>query len=1681
MLSDELSSNGLVGRCLEFSRTQDHIMTFTVIRALTSLFAMVRKSVHNVLQYNASHSEFPMTPDQVENYVKRKLLYAIVWSFAGDSKYNARRDLGKFIQKATTIPMPLDSEGDLIDSFVSLPDGQWSAWKNKVPTIELDVHRIAGTDVVVPTIDTVRHEDLLYSWLSEHAPMVLCGPPGSGKTMTLFSALRALPDFEVVGLNFSSATTPSLILKTFEQWCEVRRSPNGLVLAPTQLNKWLIVFCDEINLPTSDKYNTVRVITFMRQLIEQGGYWRTSDHSWVRLDRIQFVGACNPPTDPGRVPLDLRFLRHVPVVYVDYPGPESLKMIYGTFNRALLRTQPTLRQYAEPLTESMVDFFTQTAQHFTQDMQPHYVYSPREMTRWVKGISEAIAPLESLDAAGLVRIWAHEALRLFSDRLVYPHERVWTDERVNEVARAHFPGVNAEQALQRPILFSNWLTKEYVSVDREQLREFTKARLRVFYEEELDVPLVLFDEVLDHVLRIDRIFRQNQGHLLLIGASGAGKTTLSRFVAWMNGLSVFQVKAHKGYTANDFDEDLRNVLRRSGTRGEKIVFILDEGNVMDTAFLERMNTLLANGEVPGLFEGDEYSALMTACKEGSQREGLVLDGNDELYKWFSRNVMNNLHVVFTMNPSEAGLHDRAATSPALFNRCVLDWFGDWSESALFQVGTEFTNRLDLDDGKYRAPERFPLAFDKLALPPTHRQAVINAGVFVHKSVQSAARRMLKREGRSTHITPRHFLEFVNQFVRISGEKRANLEDQQLHLNVGLQKIKDTVEQVETLQKSLAEKNVQLEAKNAAANKKLQQMVQDQQAAEEKRASSLVLERDLQVKSEAAEEKRKIVLNDLAKVEPALEDARQAVGGVKKHTLQELKALANPPPVVKMALESVLVLLGEPASSWNSIRSIIVQDDFLKKVLEFNPEAVSPKVREQMEPYLSNPDYNFERADRASKAAGPLVKWAIASTSYATMLLSIEPLRNELKRLETDAQTMKTQVASTQALIIELEKSIGKYKEEYAVLVSEAQAIKTDLATVSSKVERSIKLLDSLSSERSRWAQGSKEFDRQMSTIVGDCLLSAAFVSYAGYFDQSYREGLFKKWRTHLKEACITFKADMSVIEFLSTPDERLLWKQNHLPDDTLCIENAIMITRSIRYPLVIDPSGQAMDFLRRHLADQNLVPTSFVDSAFRKNLESALRFGTPVLVQDAESYDPLLNPVLNREVKRAGGRVLITVGDSDVDLSPSFKIVLTTRKAAVEFQPDICSRATLVNFSITRSSLQTQCLNQVLRSERPDVDKKRSDLLKLQGEFRLRLRQLESNLLSSLNEAKGSILEDDAIISKLENIKREAAEVSQKVAEADSVMLEIETTSKQYAPLAQKCSNIYFALEQMHTIHFLYRYSLQFFLDIFKTALADNPLLTNKREYSERLDAITRFLFQATFERCAPGLLNHHRMSFAMTLVRFYLEGTPDEIPADLIGYFMHGSSALQTKASDFAFLVPKVLTEEQSVAAHALSHEVAAFTELSSDVRGSPDFSTWMTSAQPEDDIPEIGGVASLSSSKIGKAIAEILLLQALRPDRLLVRCSKFIDQVLPDMLKCVREGDSRTLGRAVEKEIDARTPIMLIGERGFDPSGHVRDLYLASNRQCTELALGAEEVRCLYVYVCVCVCVSVCVSVSV
>ena len=1639
IIQDGLISGNLLGKALEGVKNLNHIMEFTEIRALNTLFSLFNRACRAIIEYDVQHEDFPLDNDQVEAYVLKKMILNLVWALAGDCPLAERRTFGEYVCGLSTLNTPLLSDtASIIDYDVSLPTADWIAWHSRVPNIEINTHSVTQTDVVVPTLDTVRHEDILYSWLADHKPLLLCGPPGSGKTMTLFSALRKLPNMEVVGLNFSSATTPELLIKTFDQYCEYRKTLNGVVMSPSQIGRWLVLFCDEINLPAPDKYGTQKVISFLRQLVEQNGFWRTSDKTWVSLERVQFVGACNPPSDAGRSPLAARFLRHSPLVMVDYPGELSLIQIYGTFNSAILKIVSNLRGYSDALTKAMVQLYLESQSKFTPDIQPHYIYSPRELTRWARGIYEAIRSLETLKLEGLVRIWAHEALRLFQDRLVEEGQRQWTEETIHQIAMEHFPNIDETAALRGPILFSNWLSKNYVPVDREQLREFVKARLRTFCEEEVDVPLILFNDVLEHVLRIDRVFRQPQGHLILIGVSGSGKTTLSRFVAWMNGLKIFQIKVHGKYTAQDFDDDLRDVLRRCGCRGEKLCFIMDESNVLDSAFLERMNTLLANAEVPGLFEGDDYAALMTACKEGAQRQGLLLDSQDELYKWFTKQIIKNLHVVFTMNPPEGGLSSRAATSPALFNRCVLNWFGDWSDQALFQVASELTQSVDLDRSNFIAPDSIPIAYSQLDLPPSQRDAVINSMVYVHQSINRFNQRLSMQQSRATFLTPRHFLDFVAQYVRLFMEKREALEEQQRHLNVGLEKLRDTVDKVRDLRRSLAQKKEQLKTKDAEANEKLQGMIADQREAEKRKAASLKIQAELDRQEEEVAKRKEIVNADLEKAEPAVLDAQESVSNIKRQHLTEVRSMGNPPSGVKLALEAVCTLLGHKVDNWKTIQGIVRRDDFIASIVGYDNERQMTKSHRQkmQNDFISKEDFTFERVNRASKACGPLVQWVEAQVNYSAILDRVGPLREEAEQLEDRALQTKAEAQAIENTIAGLERSIAKYKSEYASLISETQAIKAEMDRVEFKVDRSVRLLDSLSSERTRWEEGSKSFETQISTIVGDVLVAAAFLAYSGFYDQQFRKAMTDDWLGQLTLSGIEHKPHNPIVEYLSTADERLIWQENTLPVDDLCTENAIILKRFNRYPLIIDPSARAIDFLRNENKERRLTVTSFLDDSFIKQLESALRFGNPILIQDAEHLDPVLNHVLNKEYQKTGGRVLIQLGKQEIDFSSAFKLYLSTRDPSAIFPPDICSRTTFVNFTITQSSLQTQSLNDVLKSERPDVDQRRSNLVKMQGEFTTHLRGLEKRLLRALNESRGNILDDDVVIETLETLKKEAGEISKKMVETEGVMADVETITKQYSSIARACSAVYAVLEQLHHLNHFYQFSLQYFIDIFNSVLHHNPNLTNETSYSARGDIILHDLFVSTYQQTSLGLLQKDRIAFAMLLA----QASPYHLEKSVIETILDPNLPGNDISSD-SQLRDATLAKLSSIP--TLQLYVAEVPSVK--------WEQFCTEEFAENFVPSVWGEAA---SQIDQDLRSILLVKLCRLDRFVPAVEKFIVTVFG---KEIFEGQQDL--EEIVRRVSSTTPLVLSSNPGFDASYKVSNLVEKLKAQCLNIAMGSNE----------------------
>ncbi len=1021
--------------------------------------------------------------------------------------------------------------------------------------------------------------------------------------------------------------------------------------------------------------------------------------------------------------------------------------------------------------------------------------------------------------------------------------------------------------------------------------------------------------------------------------------------------------------------------------------------------------------------------------------------------------------------------------------------GDWHPSAYKTVAAELTSTLDLTS-----------ASASTSTPPVPLTAIHDALVHIHYSVCAAVERLRRRQGKRMQVGPTFFLDLLQQNVKLSNEKREALEEEQRHLNVGLDKLKETVsgaatassyicwsslpfrrrslttrqpaplvenatqvEAVSELQKDLAVKRTQLEAKNAEANAKLQGMVADQKRAEEQKLASVQLQAELEVQERAIAERRQVVMADLAAAEPAVQDAQAAVQGIKKTQLTEVRSMGNPPAPVKMTMESVCLLLGHQVDSWKAVQTVLRRDDFISSTVHFDTDRMMTKpVRDRIRrEYLSKPGYDFATIDRASKACGPLAKWVIAQVNFSEILDRVGPLRSEVESLEQQADETKQQAGTIVGMIAELEASITRYKDEYAALIAETQAIKGEMLRVQRRVDRSIQLLESLGSEKTRWEEASRTFDAQMSTIVGDAMLSAAFLAYAGFFDQAYRESLWAAWTEHLAQVGIRSKPELSFTDYLSTADERLGWAERALPTDTLCTENAIMLQRFNRYPLIIDPSGQATTFLANQFRERKLTVTSFLDEAFLKNLESALRFGNPILIQDVEQLDPILNPILNKELRRTGGRVLIRLGSQEIDFSPSFTMFLCTKDPSAEFPADICSRVTFVNFTMTRASLQSQSLDQVLKAERPETEKKRTDLLKLQGEFRLRLRHLEKSLLSALNESRGTnILDDDTVIDTLETLKREAAEITRKVEETERVMHEVDQVTAEYLPLAKACSAVFFVLDQLPLVGHFYRFSLRFFLDIFHHILHHNPRLAALSDPAQRLQVLKRDLFTVVYRRTSRALLHEDHLMLALLLARIWNkeEQGGEALESDEFNALLEGSDGLVvTPGSSSGRLgalsaqLDQALSAEQKQRLAALKR-LHAFRQIEAKLAQAEEGVLHMlASPLPEADMLELWSEEEEECPPTLALIRHILLVQALRPDRLAPALGTLVSAVFgADLLS---DETSYDLASIVEHEIDAKTPIALCSVPGFDASYRVEALVRSSNTKCISVAMGSQE----------------------
>lgn len=294
----------------------------------------------------------------------------------------------------------------------------------------------------------------------------------------------------------------------------------------------------------------------------------------------------------------------------------------------------------------------------------------------------------------------------------------------------------------------------------------------------------------------------------------------------------------------------------------------------------------------------------------------------------------------------------------------------------------------------------------------------------------------------------------------------------------------------------------------------------------------------------------------------------------------------------------------------------------------------------------------------------------------------------------------------------IEDKIAELQATYDNSLSEKKILEHNLALTAARLKRAAKLTAALSSEQERWKESIGVYDIQLSNIVGDVFIAAACVTYGGAFTMEYRENLVRTWVDKCNELEIPVSDNVSLFSVLGDAFELRQWNVDGLPRDHVSTENGIMVTHTHRWPLMIDPQEQANRWIRNKEAQNGIHIVKATDSSMLRILETCIRGGFPMLLEDVgESLDPALEPVLSRQTFVKGGRVLIRLGDNDVEYDNKFKLYITTKLPNPHYMPEVAIKVTLINFTVTPQGLEDQLLSEVTRLERPELEEQRVELI----------------------------------------------------------------------------------------------------------------------------------------------------------------------------------------------------------------------------------------------------------------------------------------------------------------------------------------------------------------------------------
>lgn len=148
-------------------------------------------------------------------------------------------------------------------------------------------------------------------------------------------------------------------------------------------------------------------------------------------------------------------------------------------------------------------------------------------------------------------------------------------------------------------------------------------------------------------------------------------------------------------------------------------------------------------------------------------------------------------------------------------------------------------------------------------------------------------------------------------------------------------------------------------------------------------------------------------------------------------------------------------------------------------------------------------------------------------------------------------------------------------------------------------------------------------------LTGDVLVSSGLIAYLGAFTPSYRNDITNAWVQLTKEYKIPGSEKFSLKQVLGDPVKIRSWNIDGLPSDNFSVENGIIIFKSRRWPLCIDPQGQANKWIKKMETPRKLDVIKLTDNDYIRKLENAIFFGKPVLLENVlEEVDASLTPIL---------------------------------------------------------------------------------------------------------------------------------------------------------------------------------------------------------------------------------------------------------------------------------------------------------------------------------------------------------------------------------------------------------------------------------------------------------------------